>query len=102
MRSGLMPGREREIRFRRAWLTVMLIAIVSGCSSHRGRQEGKEFSMNAQVLEQKIVAKDQSAAELARQLGAGAEPVLEKLSHHPDGEVREVNVMAIAEAAGPS
>lgn len=58
--------------------------------------------MNAQVLEQKIVAKDSAAPALAKQLGASAEPVLEKMSHHPDGEVREVNIAAINEAAGPS
>jgi len=90
------------MRFSRAWLAVVLVAIVAACNSRHGRQEGKELSMNLQVLEQKIVAKDQSASELARQLGAGAEPVLEKLSRHPDGEVREVNVLAIGEAGGPS
>ena len=58
--------------------------------------------MTAQVLEQKIIAKDEGALELARQLGAGAEPVLEKLARHPDGEVRELDVMAIGEAAGPA
>jgi HEAT repeat protein len=97
-----MPGREREMPFNRAGLIVVLAAIVAGCSSHRGRQEGKEHSMNAQVLEQKIVAKDEGALELARQLGGGAEPVLEKLSRHPDAEVRELNVMAMSEAAGPA
>ena len=97
-----MPGRERETRFSRAWPAVLLAVIFAACNSRHGRQEGKELAMNAQVLEQKIVAKDQSAAELARQLGAGAEPVLARLSRHPDGEVREVNVMAIGEAGGPS
>src|SRR5437764_13777362 len=58
--------------------------------------------MNASELETKIAAKDGSAAELARQLGANAEPVLEKMSRHPDGEGREVNVQAISEAGGPS
>jgi hypothetical protein len=62
----------------------------------------QELSMDARELEAKIAAKDASAPALARQLGASAEPVLEKMSRHADGEVREVNVMAIGEAAGPS
>lgn len=97
-----MPGREREMRFRRVWLALVLVALLSACNSNRSRQEGKELSMTAQVLEQKIVARDESALELARQLGAGAQPVLEKLSRHADPEVREMNVMAMAEAAVPA
>ena len=97
-----MPGREGAIRFRRVGLALVLVVLVSACNSRRGSQEGKELSMTAQVLEQKIVAKDDSALELARQLGAGAQPVLEKLSRHADGEVREMNAMAMAEAATPS
>ena len=59
--------------------------------------------MNAQVLEQKIVAKDAAAAPApAKQLGASAQPVLERMSKNPDGEVRQVNVAAIIEAAAPS
>ena len=58
--------------------------------------------MNAQVLEQKIVAKDRSAIALAGELGANAEGVLEKLATNPDAEVRELDMKAINAAGGPS
>jgi hypothetical protein len=97
-----MRGRVGEIRSSGLWLITVLAAMIPACTPRPGAQEGKESKMNAQVLEQKIVAKDESAPALARQLGAGAEPVLDRMSRHPDAEVREVNVAAIGEAAGPS
>ena len=97
-----MRGRVRGMHFNSVWLTCVLAVMIPACTGRTGAQEGKESKMNAQVLEQKIVAKDESAPALARQLGAGAEPVLDRLARHPDAEVREANVAAIGEAAGPS
>src|SRR3954470_15628654 len=102
MGSGLMPGHVGGIRSSFAWMLCVLAGMIPAGTRGPGPQSGKESKMNAQVLEQKIVAKDAAAPALARQLGASAEPVLEKMSHHPDGEVREVNIAAINEAAGPS
>ena len=97
-----MRGHVREIRFSFAWMLCVLAGMIPACTRGPGPQVGEESKMNAQVLEQKIVAKDTTATALAKQLGPSAEPVLEKMSKHPDGEVREVNVAAISEAAGPS
>lgn len=79
----------------------MLAMLIVGCSRAPAFRAGKEADMNIKELETRLVAKDESAPALARQLAGGAEPVLERMAKHPDGEVRQLNVSAIYQAAAP-
>jgi len=95
-----MRGRVRETLSELALAVCLLSGLIPACGQDVG-QADKEPNMSAQMLEQRIVAKDETAPALAAQLGAAAEPVLVRLARHSDPEVRELNVAAIRETAVP-
>ena len=67
-----MRGHVRATHSKFAWMLCVMAGMIPACTRNPGPKSGEESDMNAQVLEQKIVAKDASAPALAKQLGASA------------------------------
>jgi len=80
-------------------LVFVVCLLHAGCkhTTPSSAPMGPKF-MNTEQLEKKILALSDEALPLARELGGTATPVLAKLSHHPDPDVREFNVGAIFQA----